>query len=160
MIDASLYVALSFALLVALAFYYRVPRRVLQALDSKSAEIAKQLNDARQLRDEAKAQLAEARRREADAAQRARAIEEQAEQLAKAKAEEIAAANAARLARQARQQELRRQHQEAEALRQLRRRSVDAALAATAQLLADELGDAQKQALTARSLERLAARLK
>ena len=159
MLDASLYVALSFAVLVGVALYYGVPRRLLRLLDSKSAEIAKQLDEARQLRDDAKEHVAEARRREAAAEEDARAIAQQAEELAKAKAEEIAAALAARLARQQRQAEQRALHLEAEAMRQLRARSVDAAIAAVTQFLEEDASPAQRRALMDESLSRLDARL-
>lgn len=155
MLDASLYVALAFAVLLGLAIYYGLPRRILQALDAQAAAIAKQLDDARELRDEAKEHLADARRREAAAEDRARAIKAQAEQLAQAKADEIAAAAAARLARLERQHAQRLRHQQAEAMRQLRLRSVEAALTAATQILEQELSDAQKHALCEDSLKRL-----
>ncbi|MBE8219856.1 MAG: ATP F0F1 synthase subunit B, partial [Alphaproteobacteria bacterium] len=56
-IDESFYVAVSFATIIALFIYLRIPQRILQALDDKTDEIKKELEAAQHLREEAQALL-------------------------------------------------------------------------------------------------------
>ena len=68
MFDESFFVALSFATIIGAFIYIGLPRKVMQSLDEKSAEIATQLADAKALRAEAEKVLAdyEARRKQAE----------------------------------------------------------------------------------------------
>ena len=59
MFDESFFVALAFAAVIAAFLYLKLPQRLLAALDAKSAEIANELDEARRLREEAEALLAE-----------------------------------------------------------------------------------------------------
>ena len=59
MFDESFFVALAFATVVAAFLYLKLPQRLLAALDAKSAEIANELDEARRLREEAEALLAD-----------------------------------------------------------------------------------------------------
>ena len=59
MFDESFFVALAFATVIAAFIYLKLPQRLLAALDAKSAEIADELEQARKLREEAQALLAD-----------------------------------------------------------------------------------------------------
>lgn len=83
MTDAD-WVAVAFAVFIGILVYVKVPKKVTDALDSKRDEIAKELDDARELREEAQALLAGYQRQQAEAQDQADAIVAQAEADAKA----------------------------------------------------------------------------
>ncbi len=83
MTDAD-WVAVALATFVGILLYVKVPRKVNEALDAKRDEIAKELDDARELREEAQALLAGYQRQQAEAQDQADAIVAQAEADAKA----------------------------------------------------------------------------
>ena len=56
--DSSFWVLVSFLLFVGLLFWFRVPSRVLEALDKRAAGIGRELDEARELRQEAQNMLA------------------------------------------------------------------------------------------------------
>ena len=87
MFDESFFVAAAFFTVIGAFIYLKLPSKLMQSLDEKSAQIAKELDDAKALRAEAKKVLAdyEEQRKQAEA---------QAEQMiadAKASAERTAA---------------------------------------------------------------------
>ena len=70
MFDESFFVAVSFFTVIGAFIYLKLPSKLMQALDEKSAEIARELDDAKALRAEAEkeAAAAEAKAREEAAA--------------------------------------------------------------------------------------------
>ena len=87
MFDESFFVAAAFFTVIGAFIYLKLPSKLMQSLDEKSAQIAKELDDAKALRGEAEKVLAdyEEQRKQAEA---------QAEQMiadAKASAESTAA---------------------------------------------------------------------
>ena len=74
MFDESFFVALAFATVIAAFLYLKLPQRLLAALDAKSAEIADELDEARRLREEAEALLADYETRRKSAEQQAEEI--------------------------------------------------------------------------------------
>ena len=105
MFDESFFVAAAFFTVIAAFIYLKLPSKLMQSLDEKSAEIAKELDDAKALRAEAEKVLAdyEKQRKQAEA---------QAEQMiadAKASAERTAAE-----AREAMQAAMERRSKQAE----------------------------------------------
>ena len=69
MFDESFFVAVSFFTVIGAFIYLKLPSKLMQALDEKSAEIAKELDDAKALRAEAEKVLAdyEEQRKQAEA---------------------------------------------------------------------------------------------
>jgi F0F1-type ATP synthase membrane subunit b/b' len=61
--DASFFVAVAFLLFIGLLIWKKVPGLIIAALDQRAAEIKAQLEEARQLRDEAQALLAQHQRK-------------------------------------------------------------------------------------------------
>ena len=105
MFDESFFVAAAFFTVIGAFIYLKLPSKLMQSLDEKSAEIAKELDDAKALRAEAEKVLAdyEEQRKQAEA---------QAEQMiadAKASAERTAAE-----AREAMQAAMERRSKQAE----------------------------------------------
>ena len=58
MFDSSFFVALSFLIFVGLVIYMGLPRMIISALDKRSADIQDELDEARNLREEAQKLLA------------------------------------------------------------------------------------------------------
>lgn len=82
-LDASFFVAVSFLLFIGLLVWKKVPAMITAALDKRAAEIKAQLEEARQLRDEAQSLLAQHQREQRHAAAQVKEIAEQAEREAK-----------------------------------------------------------------------------
>lgn len=78
------WVAVAFLLFVALLLYLKAPAKIAAMLDERSARIAKELAEARKLREEAQALLAEYQGKRAEAEKTAAQIVEQARREAEA----------------------------------------------------------------------------
>jgi len=141
------WVAVGFLLLVALAIYFKVPAMVAKALDARAARIKDELDEARRLREEAQALLAEYQRKQHEATREADGIIAQAREDAEAFARESAAKLAVSLERRRRQAEEKIARAEAEAIQDVRRRAADIAVAAAGRLLAGELPPAKAKSL-------------
>jgi F-type H+-transporting ATPase subunit b len=74
LLEAEFWVAVGFFLFVGVLVYYGIPKKMLDALDRRTARIKIELDDARRLRDEAAALLAEYRRKREAADAEAAAI--------------------------------------------------------------------------------------
>lgn len=72
--DATFWVATAFIVFVAVLLYVKVPAMLTKALDERAEKIRKDLEDARQLREEAQALLASYERKQRDAMNEAKAI--------------------------------------------------------------------------------------
>ena len=72
--DATFWVGAAFLLFIAILFYFKVPAMLPGALDDRSAKIAEDLEQARQLREEAQALLATYERKQRDALSEAEEI--------------------------------------------------------------------------------------
>jgi F-type H+-transporting ATPase subunit b len=82
MADPTFWVMISFFAFIALLLYYKVPRTVGKALDSRADAIRRELDEARRLRDEAQALLADYQRKSREAETEAKEILEQAKREA------------------------------------------------------------------------------
>lgn len=105
MFDESFFVALAFATVIAAFLYLKLPQRLLAALDAKSAEIANELDEARRLREEAEALLADYETRRKSAEQQAEEIVTEARETAQRLAEEARVSMQAQLERRTQQAE-------------------------------------------------------
>ena len=105
MFDESFFVALAFAAVIAAFLYLKLPQRLLAALDAKSAEIANELDEARRLREEAEALLADYETRRKSAEQQAEEIVTEARETAQRLAEEARVAMQVQLERRTQQAE-------------------------------------------------------
>jgi F-type H+-transporting ATPase subunit b len=98
LLEAEFWVALGFFIFIGVLFYYGIPKKMIDALDSRGARIKAELDDARRLRDEAEALLAEYKRKreaaEVEAGEIIASAREEAERVAaeaKARMEEFVA---------------------------------------------------------------------
>lgn len=138
-LDASFFVAVAFLLFVALLIWKKVPGLITAALDQRAADIKAQLEEARQLRDEAQALLAQHQREQRNADAQAKDIAEQAQREAKvlqdAAKEQLAAAVDRRLALA--QEKI--AQAEASAVKEVRQVAAHTAVAAAQRLIAEHL---------------------
>ena len=152
-------VLLAFLLFVGVLIYFGVPGRVTRLLDTRSEGIAKELAEARAIRDEAQALLAsfDAKRREmADQAARIVAQAQDEAQRAAQQAREDAARAVQRRIQSAEEQLA---AAEARAIREVRDRAVTAAIAAAREVLASQMGPADQARLIDQSIATVGAKL-
>ena len=102
-LDATFIAFVAFSLFFALLLYLKVPAMILGALDARSNEIAKELHEARRLREEAEKLHAEYAAKRAAAEAEAKDIVATAKEQAALVAEETRASMQAAMARRERQ---------------------------------------------------------
>ncbi|UGV24816.1 ATP F0F1 synthase subunit B [Rhodopseudomonas boonkerdii] len=138
-LEAEFWVAVAFFLLLALFGYMGVHRTILTALDHRRDRIKQELDDARRLRDEAAALLADYKKRHASAEREAQDIitsaKEDAERIAaeaKVKMEDF-------VARRTKAAESKIAMAEAQALADVRAAAAEAAVTAATQVLSQSV---------------------
>jgi F-type H+-transporting ATPase subunit b len=134
-LEPEFWVALGFFLFVGVLAYFGIPQKMLAALDSRGARIKAELDEARKLRDEAEALLAQYRRKREEAEREAQAIiagaREEAERVAaeaKARMEEF-------VARRSQVAENKIAQAETQAVAEVRAAAAEAAVAAAEKIL-------------------------
>jgi F-type H+-transporting ATPase subunit b len=134
-LEAEDWVAVSFVILMAVFAWFGIHKTILKALDHRGERIKAELDDARKLRDEAAALLADYKKRHAAAEREAQDIitsaKEEAERIAveaKAKMEDF-------VARRTKTAESKIALAEAQALADVRAAAADAAVAAASTIL-------------------------
>ena len=133
---AEFWVAVAFFLFVGVLLYYGVPALIGKALDDRAEEIKKNIDDARKMREEAQSLLAEYQRKSAEAQSEAQKIVAQARhegELLRAEAERKATEAVARRVKLAEEKIARA---ETAAIGEVRSAAVDAAIAASENILA------------------------
>lgn len=157
---AEFWVAAAFVIFVAFLFYIGAHRKILDALDQRSARIQAELDEARRLREEAEKILAEYQRRQREADREAAEIIAGA----KAEAERLAAEARGRLedfvSRRTKMAETKIAQAEAQAVADVRAAAADAAVAAAERILAETVKDKVADELIARGIAEAAGKLK
>ncbi|MEZ5827240.1 MAG: ATP F0F1 synthase subunit B [Hyphomicrobiales bacterium] len=133
------WVAVSFFLFLGLVFYFGVHKKLAAALDARAAAIAKELEEAKHLREEAEKVLADYRRKEGDAAKEADAIVALATKEAEALAAETSRSMKEHFDRRMKIAEDKISRAEADAMRDVRAAAADAAVAAAQMVIAEKL---------------------
>jgi F-type H+-transporting ATPase subunit b len=157
--DPEFWVGIGTLVFIALLIWKRVPALVASSLDARAAAIAKELEDARRLRSEAEALLAEYQKKRAAAEEEASSIVAEAKAEAMRFAAESREAIKVQIARRGRQAEEKIAQAEAQAVSELRALAADAAIAAAEKLIAARLDDKQSADLVKRSLGEIPAKL-
>ncbi|MFA7428864.1 MAG: F0F1 ATP synthase subunit B [Rhodospirillaceae bacterium] len=132
------YVAAAFILVVALA-YRPVMRAVTAGLDTRAGQIKGKLDEARRLREDAQALLAEYQRKQRDALQEAESILTHAREEAARLKTEAEAGLEASIARREQQAVDRIAQAEAQAVAEVRNLAVDIAIGAAGKLVAGQM---------------------
>ena len=140
-VDATLIALVAFLLFFAVLIWLKVPGMILNALDARSNEIAKELHEARRLREDAEKLHAEYVAKHAAAEAEARAIVETAKEQAAVVAEETRVAMMAAMQRRERQADDRIASAGTKAASDVRAAAVDAAIAAAERMLRERMSD-------------------
>jgi F-type H+-transporting ATPase subunit b len=135
LLEAEFWVAVGFFLFIGVLVYYGIPKKMIDALDQRGARIKAELDDARRLRDEAEALLAEYKRKRQSAEAEAGEIVANA----RAEAERVAAEAKARMeefvARRSQVAEAKIAQAETQAVADVRAAAAEAAVAAAEKIL-------------------------
>ncbi|MBZ6378476.1 hypothetical protein B5C34_12690 [Pacificimonas flava] len=157
--DSTAWVAVACVIFVAILVWQKVPSKLVGALDSRSSRIRSELEEAKALRAEAEAMLAEQQRKAEQSAKDAEAILENARTEAAAMLAEAEKTADAMVERRKEAAETKISAAERTAERELRARVAALATTAAERLIADEMDAAERQAMTDKAISDLNARL-
>jgi F-type H+-transporting ATPase subunit b len=153
------YVLVGFVLVIALLIWKGVPGMVGKMLDQRAAVIAAELAEARRLRTEAAALLADYQAKAAGADAEAQSIVTEAKADAARFAEESRAQLKAQIERRAQAAQDKIAQAEAAAMNEIRGLAADAAVAAAQKLIAARMDEKRAGAMIADSIKDLGAKL-
>jgi len=157
--DSSFITALSFTGFIALLLYFGVWGRLTKALDDRAEGIKTELEEARKLREEAQALLAQYQRKQRDAEEEAQEIVSQARHEAERLAAETKQKLDEQVTRRTALAEQKIAMAEAQAAKEVRDAATEVAVAAAAKVLAETSDDARQDALINQSLDQVRQRL-
>lgn len=153
------WVTVSTLAFVGLVIHFKVPKMATDALDARAAAIARELEEAAKLREEAQAILASYQRQQREAEKEAEEI------IALAKAESVRMRSeterllAEHIDRRTAMAENKISQAETQALDDVRSFAADTAVNATRKLLADRIDEAQGAALIDKNIDEIKAKL-
>ncbi len=157
--EPEIWVAIAFITFVGLVVYLEVPGKVMGLLDSRADAIARELGEARKLRAEAEAILADYKRRAENTEAEAAAILAQAEREAAAYGEEARTAFDETIARRLSVAEQKIKLEEEKARKQIRAQAAELAIAAAEQLIGEKVTGPVAENMIGASLDRIKKRL-
>jgi F-type H+-transporting ATPase subunit b len=152
-------VTLAFLLFVGVLFYFKVPSLLGGLLDKRAAGIKADLDEARALHEEAKTVLASYERKQKDVQEQADRIVETARREALAAAEQAKADLKATITRRLATAEDQIASAEAAAVRNVRDRAVNLAIAAAGDLIGKGMGTAERGKLIDAAIGDVAAKM-
>ena len=155
-LDATFVALVAFILFFGVVIFFKVPGLILTSLDNRSQAIAKELHDARRLREEAEALLAQYKAKQAQAEADAQTIVAHAKEQAEALGEEIRAQMQAAMARREQQAKDRIAQAEQKAADDVRAAAAEAAIAAAERLLRQRMTPEAQARLVAQGAQELA----
>lgn len=158
-LDSSFFALVALIIFLGILVRMKVPGLLTKGLDDRAARIARELEEAQKLREEAEALIADYRRKAAEAATEAQSIVEQAKAEADAFAKESRRKMAEMLERRTASAEQKIAQAEALALKEVRSAATDLAVAAAAKLLAAESASAAGVKLVDDSIAGISDRL-
>ena len=157
--DPSTWVAIFFFTFVGLLIWKKVPDLIGDALDKRSADIQKELDEARKLREEAQHILAEYQRKAREAEEEAESIVAQAKKEAENFAKETREKLEETLERRSKAADLKIIQAEAKAVEEVRTAAIDAAVKASESLLAGQATGTKADELINKSIAELKERM-
>jgi F-type H+-transporting ATPase subunit b len=153
------WILVAFLIFVALVLYYRVPSVIGKMLDARADAIRKELDEARKLREDAQALLADYQRKAREAETEARSIIDQAKREAEALAVDARKALAESVERRSKIAEEKIARAETQALSEVRATAVDTAISAAHELLKTRAGGSVGDTLISQSINDLRGKL-
>jgi F-type H+-transporting ATPase subunit b len=159
LLEPEFWVAVSFFLFVGTVLYLGVHKKIATVLDARAAAIAKELDEAKRLREEAEKVLADYRRKQGDVAKKTQAIIGLA-----AKEAEILAAETRRSMKESFERRMKLAEDkiaraETEALREVREAATDAAIAAAQAVIKEKLTPEAADKLVSQGIDALKGQL-
>lgn len=153
--DPTFWVGLAFVIFIAVVFYYKVPGMITGVLDQRAEKISAELDEARRLREEAQALLANYERKHRDAMKEADEMVAHAQTEAERESEAAAARLERSIAARERQALDKIALAEAQAEKEVRDTAVDVAVEAARQVIAQHVSGDQGNALIDSSIKDL-----
>jgi F-type H+-transporting ATPase subunit b len=157
--EPEFWVAISFFIFVGVLLYLGVHKKLAAALDARAETIAKELDEAKRLREEAEKVLADYKRKQGDAVKEAEAIVSLAAKEAEILAAETRRSMNEHFERRMKLAEDKIARAEAEALREVRAAAADAAVAAAQSLIAKSLTPETADKLVKQGIDALKGKL-
>lgn len=145
--EAEFWVAVAFVVFVGIVFYYRLPKRITNALDARAAAISREIDEAQRLREEAQALLASYQRKQRDAEKEVQDIVNEARGEAERLASETKKSLEAQLARRTKLAEDKIARAETDALSDVRTLAAEVAVGAARQLIEERLDEKKARAM-------------
>lgn len=156
---ATLWAAIALLIFIGIAIYIKAPAMMAKALDARGERIRNELADARRLREEAQALLAEYQNKRKEAEQEAEAIVEAAKKEAATFAENARKSTEDYVARRAAVAEQKIGQAEREAIAEVRANAVDLAVEAARKVLGEKVDARTGADLFKSSLAEIKAKL-
>ena len=157
--DNTFFALVALVLFLGIVFYAGAHKKAGAALDARANQISKDIADARRLREEAEALLAEYKQKKLDAEKEAMGIIAQARSDAAAYAEDARKKLADSLTRRTRQAENKIAQAEAAAIKEVRAAATDRAIAAATAIIAEGAKGKGGDGLIAESIAAVKSRL-
>lgn len=158
-LDNTFFAFLALVIFLGIAMWAGAHRKMGSALDDRARQIEKDISDARKLREDAEALLAEYKQKRIDAEKEAMSIVAQAKTDAAAYAEEAKRKLDESLARRTKQAEQKIAQAEAAAIKDVRSAATEKAIAAASQLIASSVKGKGGEKLVAESIAAVKTRL-
>ena len=152
-------VLIAFIVFIGVLFYFGVPRMVGGMLDKRAADIQAELDEARKLREDAQTVLASYERKAREVEGQAAEIVNHAKEEARAAAEQAKAEIEAQVARRLQGAEDRIASAEAAALREVKDRAAEIAVAAAAEVIRSQMSDAERARMVDEAIGTVDAKL-
>ncbi|GAA0592549.1 F0F1 ATP synthase subunit B [Paenochrobactrum glaciei] len=157
--DATFWALVGLVIFLAIIVYLKVPGAVAKSLDERAAKISNELDEARTLREEAQALLAEYHRKRKEAEKEASDIVAAAGREANAIVEDAKQKTEEYVARRNKLAEQKIASAEAEAIKEVRTAAVELAVAAATRIVADKVDAKASATFFKDSLEQVKSRL-
>jgi F-type H+-transporting ATPase subunit b len=157
--EPEFWVAISFFLFLALVLYLGLHKKLASALDARAAMIAKELEEAKRLREEAAKVLAEYRVKQGDVAKETKAIVDLAAREAEMLAAETRRSMKEQFERRMKLAEDKIGRAEADALREVRAAAAEAAVTAAQSVIAARLTPEAADKLVSQGIDALKGKL-
>lgn len=157
--DATFWAFVSLVLFIGLIAYLKVPGKIGAALDKRADTIAKELEEARKLREEAQGLLAEYQRKRREAELEAEAIVAEAKVEAERLTSEANEALEEMIERRTKAAERKIEQAEGQAIAEVRAKAADIAVAAAREILSKTVDGKVADDLLAKSIKEVESRL-
>ncbi len=157
--DATFWALVGLVIFLGIVVYLKVPGMIAKSLDERAAKISKELDEARTLREEAQALLAEYHRKRKEAEKEASDIVAAAGREANAIVEDAKQKTEEYVARRNKLAEQKIASAEAEAIKEVRTAAVELAVAAATRIVADKVDAKASATFFKDSLEQVKSRL-